>query len=161
MRLLLDVMCGGLVAYLRMCNHDTVYAGDRGLEADDVLLALAREEGRTLVTRDVELATRAAESPGSILLEEHNVEAQLAELASAGVSLELPAEPRLCGRCNGSLEAVESDAPTPAYAPTPEEFSVWRCQDCGHHFWRGSHWDRVEQTLAQVSSGIAESNDEG
>lgn len=41
MQLLLDVMCGGLVAYLRMCNHDTVYAGDRGLEAQLAELAAA------------------------------------------------------------------------------------------------------------------------
>jgi len=34
-----------------MCNHDTAYAGDRGLEADDALLAVARDEERTVVTR--------------------------------------------------------------------------------------------------------------
>lgn len=52
MKLLLDVMCGGLTSYLRMCGHDTVYALDRGVEADDRLLAIAHEEDRTLVTRD-------------------------------------------------------------------------------------------------------------
>ncbi|PSQ40099.1 hypothetical protein BRD13_00720 [Halobacteriales archaeon SW_5_70_135] len=56
MRLLLDAMCGGLRAPLRMCGHDTAYALDRDVEADDRLLALAREEERTLITRDRELA---------------------------------------------------------------------------------------------------------
>ncbi|ELZ08255.1 hypothetical protein C479_12988 [Halovivax asiaticus JCM 14624] len=27
MRLLVDVMCGRLVPYLRMCGYDTIYAG--------------------------------------------------------------------------------------------------------------------------------------
>ena len=147
MRLLLDVMCGGLVSYLRMCDHDTVYAGDRGLEADDAILALADDEGRTLVTRDVALSNRADES---ILLESRDVEAQLSELAAAGVDLTLADEPAFCGRCNGSLEAIEESATTPGYAPDPADTDVWRCLACGQHFWRGSHWDRVAETLSKI-----------
>ncbi|MDG5818751.1 Mut7-C RNAse domain-containing protein [Natronococcus sp. A-GB7] len=147
MRILLDVMCGGLPAYLRMCGHDTAYAGDRGLEADDALLAVARDEDRTLVTRDVQLATRADDA---ILLETRDVEAQLAELAAAGLELTLDDEPRFCGRCNGSLEAVEPGRSTPEYAPDPAETAVRVCTDCGQFFWRGSHWERVERTLEEV-----------
>lgn len=153
MRLLLDVMCGGLVAYLRMCNYDTAYAGDRGLEADDDLLALARDEDRTLLTRDVALANRADDS---IPLESRDVEAQLAELAEAGLELTLADEPAFCGRCNGSLERVEPTAATPEYAPDPAEFGVWLCRDCGQHFWCGSHWDRVAETLARVRESAKE-----
>ncbi|WP_440771830.1 Mut7-C RNAse domain-containing protein [Natronorubrum sp. DTA28] len=150
MRLLLDVMCGGVVSYLRMCDHDTVYAGDRGIEADDALLAVARADDRTLVTRDVALADRAADS---ILLESRDVETQLAELADAGIELTLADEPAFCGRCNGSLEKVDRTASRPAYAPDPAEIDVWRCRACGQHFWRGSHWDRVAKTLAKIGDG--------
>ncbi|WP_435552695.1 Mut7-C RNAse domain-containing protein [Natrinema sp. CGMCC1.2065] len=147
MRLLLDLMCGGLRAYLRMCDHDTAYAGDRGLEADDDLLAVAREEDRTVVTRDVDVAARADES---ILLESRDVEAQLAELDAAGVDLTLADDPDFCGRCNSSLEPVGPNDSTPDYAPDPTEFETWVCRDCGQHFWRGSHWDRVAETLARI-----------
>ncbi|OLZ40748.1 hypothetical protein A6E15_06980 [Natrinema saccharevitans] len=147
MRLLLDLMCGGLRSYLRMCNHDTVYAGDRGLEADDDLLAVASEEDRTVVTRDVDVAARADES---VILEARDVEAQLAELDAAGVDLTLADGPRFCGRCNGPLESVDPTASTPEYAPDPTAVETWICRDCGQHFWRGSHWDRVEATLARV-----------
>ncbi|WP_226041957.1 Mut7-C RNAse domain-containing protein [Natrinema sp. DC36] len=153
MRLLVDVMCGGIIPYLRMCNHDTAYAGDRGLEADDALLAAARDEKRTVVTRDVELAGRADES---ILLESRDVEAQLAALDAAGIELTLADEPRFCGRCNGPLEPVGSTASTPAYAPDPTEFATWICRDCGQHFWRGSHWDRVAETLSRVRESAEE-----
>ncbi|ELZ18549.1 hypothetical protein C477_10798 [Haloterrigena salina JCM 13891] len=158
MQLLLDVMCGGLDAYLRMCDHDTVYAGDRGLEADDALLALARDEDRTLVTRDVALAARADDS---IPLESRDVEDQLAELAAAGVDLTLAAKLRFCGRCNGRLERVESTATTPEYAPDPAETAVWRCRDCGQHFWRGSHWDRVARTLSKIGETGDGTNEDG
>ncbi|ELY98243.1 hypothetical protein C482_12012 [Natrialba chahannaoensis JCM 10990] len=163
MRFLLDTMCGGLVAYLRMCDYDTVYAGDREpvLESDDDLLAVAAAEDRTLVTRDTELAARADDV---ILLTALEVEEQLGELSEAGVAFELAAEPSYCGRCNGVLERVDPSAETPEYAPDPAEDSVddtgdkdadtevmavWRCQSCGQYFWRGSHWDRVERTLSE------------
>ncbi|WP_408958522.1 Mut7-C RNAse domain-containing protein [Natrinema sp. 74] len=147
MHLLVDVMCGGLVSYLRMCNHNTVYAGDRDLEEDDDALAVAGDEGRTIVTRDTALADRADEA---ILLESREVEAQLAELAAAGVDITLTDEPAFCGRCNGPLKRVDPTASTPEYAPDPAEFETWVCMDCGQHFWRGSHWERVEETLARV-----------
>ncbi|WP_081603360.1 Mut7-C RNAse domain-containing protein [Natrinema altunense] len=146
-RILLDVMCGGLVSYLRMCNYDTAYAGDRGLEADEDVLAVARDEDRTIVTRDVALANRADES---ILLESRAVDGQLAELDAAGLDLALAADPDICGRCNGPLEPVERAASTPEYAPEPSAVDVWYCRDCGQHFWRGSHWDRVAETLSRV-----------
>ncbi|MDF9746892.1 Mut7-C RNAse domain-containing protein [Natrinema salsiterrestre] len=157
MRLILDVMCGGLDSYLRMCNHDTVYAGDRGLEADDDLLAVARDERRTIVTRDVDLASRADEP---ILLESRDVEAQLAALDAAGVDLTLAAEPEFCGRCNGPLGAVDPTESTPDYAPDPAAVETWRCRDCGQYFWRGSHWERVEKTLSRIRTRGGESTDE-
>ncbi len=145
MRLALDVMCGGLRSYLRMCGHDMAYALDRGIECDDRLLALARAEERTLVTRDVTLAERAGDS---LLLRETAVEKQLRELDAAGVDLALTDVPERCGRCNGRLERVEDD--TPEYAPPPDEERVWQCTVCSQCFWKGSHWDRVENTLASL-----------
>lgn len=142
MRLLLDAMCGGLRSYLRMCGHDTAYAPDRDVEADDRVLALARAEGRTLVTRDRELGRRV---PDTVVLDAHAVEAQLRELRAAGVSLDLE-RPSRCGRCNGRLERATG---APAYAPDGAD-PVWRCVDCGQYFWKGSHWADVRETLASL-----------
>ncbi|MFP8953516.1 DUF5615 family PIN-like protein [Natrialbaceae archaeon A-arb3/5] len=147
MRFLLDVMCGGLVSYLRMCNHDTAYAGDRDLERDEDVLAAAAAEDRTLVTRDVDLANRV---DGAILLRSRDVEAQLGELAAADVRLELADEPEFCGRCNGRLHRVDERESTPEYAPDPSETTVWQCRSCRQQFWRGSHWDRVAETLSRI-----------
>ncbi|WP_276254341.1 Mut7-C RNAse domain-containing protein [Halomontanus rarus] len=171
MPFLVDVMCGGLVSYLRMCGYDTAYAGDRNLEVDDDLLAVARSERRTILTRDVALAARAedADTGGNagadvdaILLESLAVEDQLVELEEAGVRLELADEPTRCGRCNGRLERVtETPDSTPEYAPDPGEERVWWCRDCGQWFWTGSHWDRVRETLARVGSRTGGANGTG
>ena len=147
MTLLVDHMCGDIVVYCRLCGYDTVYAGDRDLEADDAVLAVAAEDERVLITRDVDLAGRADES---ILLRTRDVEDQLSELAAAGIDLSLAADPEFCGRCNGPLDAVPESAPTPEYAPDPRSIDVWQCKRCGQHFWRGSHWDRVSETLAAI-----------
>jgi uncharacterized protein with PIN domain len=143
-RFLLDAMLGKLATYLRMCGHDAAYALDRGVEADDAVRDLAEREGRTLVTRDADLAAR---TEGSIHLSARDVEAQCDELRAAGVRLSLPDRPRRCGRCNGRLERVDPAVETPAHAPDPSETAVWRCERCGGCFWKGSHWDDVAGRL--------------
>jgi hypothetical protein len=147
MCLLLDAMLGGLRSYLRMCGHDAAYALDRGVEADDELLAWAREEGRVLVTRDRGLANRAERS---IRVESRDVREALRELRAAGVELS-PADPPVrCGRCNGRLERVEGGPDRfPEYVPDGQE-RVWRCRECDQHFWKGSHWDDVRETLGDL-----------
>lgn len=131
-RVVCDVMLGKLATYLRMCGVDAAYALDRGVEDDDAILELARREGRTLLTRDRELAARAGDS---LLVESRDPTAQLAEVGDAGVDVSLPERPRRCGACNGELEPA---AESPDIAP--DDADVYRCRECGKHFWRGSHW---------------------
>lgn len=142
-RLLLDAMLGKLATYLRMCGHDAAYALDRGVESDDRLLALAREEDRLLVTRDVDLAGRADDA---VLLDAKDVESQLRQVRDAGIDLVLTA-PERCAECNTELERVAETETTPEYAPAATEQTIWRCPECGQHFWRGSHWDDVRERL--------------
>lgn len=147
-RFLLDTMLGKLATYLRMCGYDAAYTLDDGIEDDDAILERVRESDRTLVTRDRELADRA---PDAILLQSREVEDQLRELAAAGVDLSLAEEPSRCGVCNGLLERVAPTDRTPEYAPDPADVDVWRCDDCGQHFWQGSHWDDVAATLSELA----------
>jgi len=146
MKLLLDAMCGGLRAYLRLCGHDAAYAPDRGVEADDAIATLARDEARAVVTRDRDLAA----TTDGILLRERDPVDQLRELAAAGVGLEPTDEPERCGRCNGPLDRVPDGDPTPEYAPDPGDTPVWQCRDCEQCFWNGSHFERMVETLAAV-----------
>ncbi|GGK64025.1 Mut7-C RNAse domain-containing protein [Haloarcula sebkhae] len=146
-RLVLDAMLGKLATYLRMCGYDTAYALDRDAEADDDLLAIAEREDRLVITRDSDLAARASES---VLLTEREVDNQLRELADAGFQLSLASEPGYCGVCNGPVEEVDPVEPTPEYAPSASDERVWRCTDCGQHFWKGSHWASVKSTLEDL-----------
>jgi uncharacterized protein with PIN domain len=139
---LVDAMCGRLARLLRMCGYDTAYALDRGVEADDALLALARAEGRTLVTRDSEIVARADDA---VYVDATDTGGQVATLRAAGYSLSL-SEPERCSLCNGEL--TRETGTTPDDAPDPEERPVWRCRNCGQCYWKGSHWDDVRERLA-------------
>lgn len=142
--LLLDHMLGKLAVYLRMCGYDAAYAGDRGVESDGALEALARREERVLLSRDRSLVAQVRRS---VLLTERDIAAQLDELRAAGFELSLPEQPTRCGRCNGRLEPMPADTDRPDYAPPAEESDCWQCVDCGQCFWKGSHWDRVQSLL--------------
>ena len=144
-RILLDVMCGGLVSVLRMVGYDTVYALDREAEADEDLLEIADDEARVIVTRDRAVAA-AAES--SVLIESKDPDEQLGELSAAGFELDLD-EPERCSHCNGRLAVVESGE-RPEHAPDSPDLSVWQCRECGHYYWKGSHWADVEERLEKV-----------
>jgi len=145
-RFLLDVMLGKLAVYLRICGYDTLYALDVGLEADEAIRQRASEEGRTLVTRDRELARSTADS---ILLDSREIEEQLAELSAAGIELAVAETPAFCGRCNGSLQAVAEGAELSEYVPDDIE-SVWECANCGQQFWKGGHWERMRETIVEA-----------
>jgi len=148
-RLVLDVMCGKLATYLRMCGYDAAYAlalpiGSDEDVPDDELLTYAQDTGRRIVTRDRDLARRAEDA---VLLKRRETEDQLGELVAAGFVLSVDEEPSFCGACNGPLTGVSPEEPTPDYAPDPATVDVWRCQSCGQHFWKGSHWDDVVETV--------------
>ena len=174
-RLLVDAMCGKLATYLRMCGYDAAYALDRGVEADDRLLSLAADEDRTLITRDRELAARAADrKDGAVLLIERDVLDQLREVTGAGLPMELAAEPTRCGACNGRVERIGAGGTgvdpddRPEYVPDdvgaspPEDAAsdnvqadadsrpAWRCRDCGRWFWKGGHWESVADRLDEM-----------
>jgi hypothetical protein len=146
-RLYTDAMLGTLTTHLRFCGHDTVFALEEGIEADDAIRERVVESGRTLLTRDEGLAARV---DGAVLLTSRTLDDQLAACGVAGIDLTVPDEPTRCGRCNGELAAVGAGEATPEYAPEAGERRQWRCVDCGQHFWKGSHWAAMADRLAAV-----------
>lgn len=146
-RFLVDQMCGSLARYLRFCGHDAVYALDLDLTGDDELAVAAAADDRRLVTRDRRLAARQADA---ILVTALDIEGQLADVAGHGVAIELPDEPRRCGRCNGVLDRRDPAAADPEYVPDDLDIPTYACRRCGQVFWRGSHWDRVGRTIERA-----------
>lgn len=132
-----DAMLGKLARWLRLLGFDAELAGDG--EDDKAIAARAHVEGRVLVTRDAGIS-----GDNIVLLRGTDMAAQLRELAAAtGISLPSAPSPAKCTLCNGELEPTKEGLP----AGISEG---WRCVDCRHLFWVGSHWRKIGEFLSRA-----------
>lgn len=143
-----DAMLGTLARWLRFAGFDAFFDSALG---DAALAALARYEGRWLLTGDRRLA--AAAGPRSLLLAGKGLAAQVAELRRR---LPLRAEKdrffTRCSRCNGLLREVDRAAVAhrvPPYVAT-HAARFCECAACGQVYWPGTHTERIARTLAAL-----------
>jgi uncharacterized protein len=139
-----DEMLGRLARYFRILGCDTEYL--RGV-TDEEVLERQRGTDRILLTRDVDLARRSVRAQ---LLHDVEIRGQLRELWTRWP--ELPRTPRFdrCTACNGRLLPLDAGA-GPGSADRPLTF---RCPECDHRYWSGSHTARLERDLALWSEGL-------
>jgi len=156
MKFLADQMLGKLTRWLRMAGHDVVYAGELRApspEEDLHLLGKAKEEGRILLTRDVELHRKALRKGiRSLLIRGITISSQLREVSvECRERIEINPERSRCPLCNGRLERKEvaevRDLLPPKVARSSRPF--WRCSTCGKVYWRGRHWEGILRTLSE------------
>lgn len=148
MRFLCDEMLARLARLLRAAGYDTRLAENGA--GDTAMLREAKAEGRVLVTRDRELAARAA--PGSVLLKVGDVGGQAQALTRA-----VPIDWRLapftrCVMDNTPLHeatAEEIAAMPPQARAGPGPFNA--CPACGRVYWPGSHVKRLSARLAALA----------
>lgn len=137
-RWLADEMVGRLARYLRFVGCDTAYA--RGM-SDPEIVALATREDRVVLTRDRSLARRA---PRALLLTSPSLREQWRAVRAAFPQVPEHVSFQRCTECNGPLRAAGSD---PGPDPDPKVpwdrvargLSLYRCANCGHYYWEGSH----------------------
>jgi len=150
LRLLADGMLGKLAKWLRLLGYDTAYDN---AATDPELARRARAEGRTLLTRDRELAARRGLR--TLLIQSEVLEEQVREVHEA---LGPPPGRVLsrCAVCNTALAPVSPAEVTGRVPPyvlsTQTEFH--RCPGCGRVYWPGTHLqmmrDRMEKFTADV-----------
>ena len=136
-----------LARLLRAAGHDALLAEPGA--ADDALLALARAEGRVLLTRDRRLAMGAigAGMP-SLLIEADGPQEQAAELARAYPVDWLRAPLTRCLVDNAPLRPATSAEirRTPA-SSRGQAGPFTACPGCGRLYWPGSHAPRIMDKL--------------
>ena len=140
-RFFADVHLGGLARLLRLAGFDTRY--ENGLH-DAQIEALARDEGRIVLTRDRELLKRRGITHGCFVHALRPRE-QLQEVIGR---LDLARSVRpftRCLACNSPLAPID-EASVLARLPADvrrlhDRFTA--CTGCGRVFWEGSHWKRM------------------
>jgi uncharacterized protein with PIN domain len=152
MTFIVDTTLGKLAKWLRILGYDTVY-----WRADDFegILRRAREEDRTLVTKDTKLF-KAKGTVEALLIREDNPFRQLQEavrhfrlIVDKGMLFSR------CLACNAPLEAIDTEeakgkVPDHIYH-THQEFS--RCPICRKVYWAGTHYGQMARVVERLQQG--------
>jgi len=138
-RFLVDWMLLKLGRWLRILGQDVGLPAER---SDESLMIQAREEGRTIITRD-RMLFFAANRRGQPchLIRANKIVEQIIEMADEGVVLQL--DPHRCTECNGLLDETEF---------FKGKALRWQCRSCKKVYWVGSHWKRMENMLQEARS---------
>jgi uncharacterized protein with PIN domain len=139
-------MLGKLARWLRILGFDAAY--ERRI-SDEKLIALARAEGRILLTRDTRLVRRRS-LPAHLLVESERAPAQLRQtLEAMGLSVDTGALLSRCLVCNVATEEISREEARPEVPPyvfrTQRRFS--RCPGCRRIYWRATHVDDILRRL--------------
>lgn len=136
-------MLGRLARWLRILGHDVAYGQHlRG----DALIACARREGRTILTRDSRLVRRR-NLPPFVFVEADKFRDQLRQLADT-VSLGA-ATLRRCIECNAPLDALARDDVrdrVPTYVFETQE-AFWTCPRCHRLYWEATHHAHIVREI--------------
>lgn len=147
-------MLGSLAKWLRILGYDTAYYPDLD---DRQLVRLARAEDRVLLTRDRELSRRRGVK--ALLVTSEELDQQLGEVFTRLKLVPDRAFSR-CPVCNEPLQglaAEEARRRVPPYvAQTQQAFRL--CPKCQRIYWRGTHWQHMEEYLARLGLEDAESS---
>lgn len=152
-RFVLDTHLGRLAAYLRMLGFDTLYRNDYD---DPELARIAAEEQRILLTRDVGLLKRSIVTYGYFVRSIMPVH-QLGEVVQRYHLSGATASFQRCIRCNGLTVPVAKSLIDHLLEPKTRRYynEFHRCEQCSQIYWRGSHFVRMQQLVADVLGGAS------
>ena len=147
-RFVLDAHLGKLAVFLRMLGFDALYRNDYG---DEELARISSQEQRILLTRDRGLLKRSLVTHGYCIRQD-DPRHQIAEVLQRFDLYHQVVPFQRCLRCNGLLETVDKDAILDQLQPDTRQYfkEFRRCQACGHIYWKGSHYQRMQQIIESI-----------
>ena len=144
MKFVADIMLGRLARWMRLLGFDVLYPDTSD---DKELLKFADE--RIILTRDKDLGKKK----NVLLIKSVNVNEQLNQVINE-LNLKISRPLSRCSVCNQILAEVEKSS---VKALVPERIynnhdTFWRCPDCNRIYWKGSHYDKIMDTVSRLKS---------
>ncbi|MFB3922738.1 MAG: Mut7-C RNAse domain-containing protein [Terriglobia bacterium] len=143
-----DRMLGRLARMLRLLGYDTEYSP----EMTSARLGEIAAHGERVVLTRVQAEKRFPDTSNVVSVKSELAPEQLREVVER---FRLDTRSGLwtrCTLCNGTIEKAEK-ATIEGLVPT-KVFEVYsqffRCRNCGHIYWQGSHVERVLKNLAAL-----------
>jgi len=143
-----DAMLGRTARWLRILGLNVLYDPSW---SDDRLLEVALRLNATVLTRDRELASRAASMGLSVLEVSGKSETERMRFLIKKLGLRPVIDPSRsrCPVCNGSLREVSKEDVShlvPEGVLRRQE-RFWICVECGKVYWLGSHFRNMKKFL--------------
>ncbi|HPW17477.1 MAG TPA: Mut7-C RNAse domain-containing protein [Candidatus Aminicenantes bacterium] len=144
-----DCMLGRLAKWLKILGFDVLYFSKA---EDPDLVAIARREGRVLLTRDTGLIEKEAKRPNRLFVRGDDWEDQVVQvLDDLGLWDEVRPNTR-CIACNLPLKALSRERArnlvTPYVGEHAASFAI--CPGCERVFWQGTHHGDMEKKIARL-----------
>ena len=148
-KFIVDCNVGKLVKWLRLMGYDTRFFDGSD---DSQLVAIARAEGRVILSRDTQIMKRRVITSGrlkAVLIHSDEPERQIHQVIDT-LGLDCRFRPfTICLECNQVLvernkDEVEELVP-PYVFKTQNQFM--QCPTCKRIYWRGTHWQAMTKRL--------------
>lgn len=142
---ILDVHLGRLARMLRLLGFDTLYRNDYD---DPEIVRIASEQTRIILTRDRHLLQTNTVSRG-YWVRSGAVDDQLVEVLRR-FDLFSQIQPfKRCLRCNGHIEEKPKEEVFHLLEPKTKLYydRFYQCRECGQVYWKGTHFDPLEQKI--------------
>jgi hypothetical protein len=150
-KFLCDEMLGKLAKWLRLLGYDTTYLQTQD---DGMLVLVAEQEGRILLTRDKQLSTRVKRG---LYLDSEDPDVQLIQVfKNYGLSKDRALT--LCSVCGYSLITVPREKAQGKVPPKIYELQgeFWYCSRCQKFYWKGSHYDKITDRIDKLGGDGSE-----
>ncbi len=147
-RFVIDNHLGRLATSLRLLGFDVLYRNDFD---DETLARLSSEEDRVLLTRDRRLLQRKVIIYGYCLRTRDPSKQLVAVLRRYRLKGLIQPWQR-CLSCNGRLQPVTKETIIERLEPKTKKYyhEFKMCQDCRRIYWKGSHFEPLQQLIDSV-----------
>ena len=153
---IVDAMLGKLAKKLRLLGYDSLYSSSMD---DNMILQIAKNENRILITKDVPLIIKAKKKKiwNVQITSDDEIEQflQINKKESLGKCTVSGSNSR-CPRCNGELQYTEknevSDKVPAGVLEIMKDF--WICTKCEKIYWEGTHIKNLQQFAMKLNEKL-------
>ena len=154
-KFVVDCNVGKLARWLRLMGYDASFFDGSD---DSELVAMAKAEGRVILSRDTHIMKRRLITGGQIravLIDSDRPERQVRQVIDT-LGLDSRFRPfTICLECNQTLVERAKDELAGLVPPyvfkTQSQFR--QCSNCKRFYWRGTHWRAMTKKLESFKSG--------
>ncbi len=152
MLFLVDAMLGNIAKKLRLFGFDSEYVSDID---DSKLIETAKNENRTIISRDRNLIDRAKKNEISsvYITKENEIEQFLEIIKTTHLQFdEISGDSARCTKCNSPTSQIDKLEIKNKIPPGVLEYhdKFWKCDRCDQIYWEGTHIKNLQVFVHKI-----------